>query len=215
MQRPTNLIQSFRLPDKGCSPGAPPLITTAIKWPVWTRDVPDMKQGSASLVSQCFLGNSHGAWGKRTERPHILIRIPPTSSVCEERGWQMYPHNSRRLPGFCTHVISLPHSRPLTCFSVTHPKFSPPHGNSGSYSGGVTHWLHKGTTRSKIMTFFSWISLCWYRWPSWNLIGFVWSGSHLHAITPSCKQTQHCWMPRCLSHSFFWDESQPQTSYRR
>lgn len=126
MQRPTNLIQTFRLPDKGSSPGAPPLITTAIKRPVWTRDVLHINQGSAALVSPFFLGNSRGALGEMDWKATHLNQdpLPPPPCVCEERGGQIYPHDSGWLSGLCTYVRSPPHSRLLTRCSVSHPQFS-------------------------------------------------------------------------------------------
>lgn len=75
VQRLTNLIQIFRWPDKGYSPLLPPLITTAINWPVWTRDLLHMKQASAALVTRRCLGNSRRA-SPRGLRGHIS---PPVS----------------------------------------------------------------------------------------------------------------------------------------
>lgn len=220
MQRPTNLIQTFRLPDKGYSPGASPLITTAIKRPVWTRDVLDMNQGSAALVSQFFLGNSRGALGKRTERPHISIRtppsLPPTSSVClwGARLTDLSPQQQMtfRLLYICYKSTSFQAADTLSLWVTQYSRLQME--TVASFSGGVTRRLHRETIRSKIMTFFCffwWLSLCWYCWASWNLIHHRWislvriSSPYIHPPPPPPTPT--------LSHALFGAEGRPQPDF--
>lgn len=195
MQRPTNLIQTSRLPDKRLQPRRsppPPLITAAIKWPVWTCDVLDMNQGSAALVSQLFLGKQpRGLRGNGLKGPHISIRIP-SHLLCvsvRARGWQIYPPPPRMTFGLlyiCYKSASFRAADTLLCES-------PP--NSGlqfetvsSFSGGGTHRLQPEGRKSGLFLFVFLLNqplLVPLSFPGTRSLtgGFAWSGSHLHTVT--------------------------------
>lgn len=139
VQRLTNLIQIFRWPDKGYSPLLPPLITTAINWPVWTRDLLHMKQASAALVTwETAAELSWEAWEATS------LRRYPSSPLClgEGRVTDLQRHMIFLLSAV---VCQLPHSRNVTQHQFwwlsRHPHYSPPK-SKGFFSASRQTWTN-------------------------------------------------------------------------
>lgn len=148
VQRLTNLIQIFRWPDKGYSPLLPPLITTAINWPVWTRDLLHMKQASAALVTQRCLGNSRGALpgGPRGHISPPVSLLPLVSWRREgDRFTPPAPPLQHMIFKLSAVVCQLPHSRNVTQHQFwwlsRHPKYSPPNAR-GFFSASRRTWTN-------------------------------------------------------------------------
>lgn len=99
--------------------------------------------------------------------------------------------------GLFKYGISLPHSRLLRRCSVSHPKYSPLRVQKATFFiPGIKHHYHKGTIKSKTMTFYFFADSAFAgitQLPgTWTMTGgFVWSGSHLQTLPPPPHPNKH------------------------
>lgn len=201
MQRQTNLIQTFRLPDKGYSPSSPPAdnnsnqvacLDTRCAWHESRLGSP----GVTILLGKQLQGFRETDW-KATylnQHPSLLC----VSLRSEADGFM--PTTTDDFQDFFKYGISLPHSRLLTRCSVSHPKYSPP-----SIKTCFFHTWNNRTTpqrNHKVLFFFAESASAGItELPgTWCVTGgFVWSGSNLQTLNRPPIQTNAALLGASLS----------------